>query len=387
MKFWVAVMILIALQQQMSVAQKIDQDRMARDIEVAENVLSTLIRQEVSPNRTFFGLEIKGYYQEGYGVTFRLPGDYAAPMYINSNGGNTIVYSTDRYAPGLTVIEGDNRPAKVSKEESEMMKLREKVEERRRASVDSARDEYNKRLIKAAKDFIIDYGDFMTQLSPSERIVVTNKNEGRSWYYRENKRTHISIEAFKSDIADFKAGKISRDQAMNKLKVINTEVVDVKEADLELFSSIIGRLYRTDLSKTFFSSENNIYYERMKDYGVVYYMEVYSSNEAAFKKFNMPTVGLVDIDQEERNKKVIELYPKFEQDLKENILEYGRTLKTLKPDEVLVFNVTLTKCKDCGIPATLELNIKNSVLTDFGSGKIDKTSALSKFTVKKGVKQ
>jgi hypothetical protein len=84
---------------------------------------------------------------------------------------------------------------------------------------------------------------------------------------------------------------------------------------------------------------------------------------------------------------VTELYPKFEQELKENMLEYGRTLKTLGDEEVLVFNTTLTKCVKCGIPSTVELTIKSSVLKEYGSGKTDKNAALSKFIVKKGPAQ
>jgi hypothetical protein len=81
------------------------------------------------------------------------------------------------------------------------------------------------------------------------------------------------------------------------------------------------------------------------------------------------------------------LYPKFEQELKENILEYGRTLKTLNDDEQLVFNVAMTKCESCGIPSTLEVTVKASVLKEFGTGKIDKAAGLTKFSIKKGPNQ
>jgi hypothetical protein len=101
----------------------------------------------------------------------------------------------------------------------------------------------------------------------------------------------------------------------------------------------------------------------------------------------MPTVDLQDVDLETRNKKVTELYPKFEQELKENVLEYGKTLKTLKDNEVLVFQVKITKCPACGIPSTLEVSVKGSVLKDAASGKLEKNAALSKFSVKKGANQ
>jgi hypothetical protein len=389
MKFWVGAAIALVIQSQ-AVAQKIDDERMVRDIEVAENVLSTLIKQEINQNRGFYGMDIKGHYQEGYGVTFRLPGDHAMAFSLNTDN-NTIIFHDDM-APAISINRNRDdrmtyeRKPKETAPAEEGYDLKEKAKEKKRLAVDSARAEYNKKLIKASKDFIIDYGDFISQLGANERIVVTNRGENRSWYFKDNKRTHISVEGSKADITAFKQGKLTREQALAKLKVVNTEYVEEKEPDMELFSTIFNRLYRQDLSKTFFS-ESNIYYERLKEYGAIYYMTVSSSYRDDFNRHRMPTQGLEGIDEETRNKKVTELYPKFEQDLKDNILEYGRTLKTLGDEEVLVFNTNMTKCPGCGIPSTLEVTIKASVLKDFGAGKIDRNTAMGKFAVKKGVNQ
>jgi len=51
---------------------KMDDQRMDQDLEVAENILSTLIRQQFG-KRNFFPMEVKSSYLPGYGVTFRLP--------------------------------------------------------------------------------------------------------------------------------------------------------------------------------------------------------------------------------------------------------------------------------------------------------------------------
>jgi hypothetical protein len=406
MKIWVSGIIALSLPSQAAWAQKIDAERMTRDIEVAENVLSTLIKHEVSQEKNFYGVDVTGTYQEGYGVTFRVPGNYSMPKTVSLMGvarvrGGTMLYSDDA-APVVYDIRGEGQSQNVGvqktqsekpvkdkseKDREEAYKLKEKIKEKNKLTQDSLRDEFNNRLIKAAKDFVVDYGDFITQLGPNERIVVTNQGENRSWYFKGGTRSHISIEGTKADIVAFKQGKATRDQTLAKLKVVNTETVEVKEADLELFSSIMNRLYRPDLSKTYFG-ENNIYYERLKDYGVIYYMRVYSSSEERdFGRFSLPTQGMEDVDQATRNKKVKELYPQFERELKENILEYGRTLKTLGNDEVLVFNVTLTKCEGCGIPSSLELTVKGSVLKDFGMGKLDKTAGLTNFSIKKGADQ
>jgi hypothetical protein len=81
------------------------------------------------------------------------------------------------------------------------------------------------------------------------------------------------------------------------------------------------------------------------------------------------------------------MYPEFEKELKENVLEYGRTVRSIKDNEVLVFNVKITKCPNCGIPSSLEVSVKGSVLKDYGSGKLDKNAALGKLMIKKGANQ
>jgi hypothetical protein len=398
-KIWLGACVALALNAQTTVAQKIDDERMKRDIEVAENVLSTLIKQEVSSQRNgFFGIEVKGSYLPGYGVTFKLPMDLSLPYMIPvapmapgediiwNREGEGFVISHGRSADQLAVPEVEAELAEAEAEHSREYSLKDKMNKKRRVNSDSLRESYNLKMIKAAKDFIVDYGDFISQLGSNEKIVITNQGDNRAWYFNKGKRSHISVESNKADLIALKQGKITRDQALGKIKVVNTESVDVKEPDMELMTTIFNRLYRADLSKTYFT-DDNIYYERLRDYGVIYYMQVYSSNQVDYGTLSMPTLGLDRVDQATRDKKAAELYPRFEQDLKENILEYGRTLKSLKDEESLIFNITLTRCKGCNIPSTAEVSVKASILKDYAAGKIDKNAAMSKFTVKKGPNQ
>ncbi len=377
-------------------AQKIDEERMERDIAVAENVLSTLIKQQFNNQRTFFPLEIKGSYQAGYGVTLNLPADYTTPIAfsIAGNDNDVVVWGNDQFDFNFNVEDRrhdeDERAEVIEAERS--IRLKDRNRERKSLDMDSVRDLYNLKVIDAAKTFLVDYADMITQLGAQEKVIISNQgNQPRMWvgrYFNAPKRTHLSIEALKSDITQFRQGKISRDQAMAKIKVVNTETAENVEPDLELLSSIFSRLYSQDLSKTYFTGDN-VYFERLKDFGVIYYMQVYSGIERGdfSRRYVMPTLGLTDVDQETKDQKVKELYPRFEQEFKENMLEYGRTLKSLQEDEVLVFQVTLTKCEGCGIPSTIELSIKGSVLKDFNAGKIDQKGATSKFLIRKGESQ
>jgi len=427
--FLMGGLMMLVLPTSYTVAQKIDEERMKRDIEIAENILSTLIKQQFD-KRSFFPLEVRGNYLPGYGVTFTVPGEFLGPMAwsIGSNDAVMIAPSVDgvytySWSDGEMLtenIEGieeelaetekeleerEKELKSTSKERShrdreeaerdmerakrEMVRARGRVNTVRLKNTDSLRQVANKKLIEAAKMFLADYGDMVSQLGANEKIVVTNRsNEHRYMYWGQNapKRSLITAEVSKADVAAFRQGKSTRDQLVAKIKVTNTESVNERDNDLELLVSIFNRLYQEDLSKTYFA-QGNTYYEKLSDYGAIVYMQVYSSNQLRDGLFSMPTIDMDEIGQEKRDAKVKELYPQFEKDLRENIVEYGRTVRTLKDNETLTFNVKLTRCKGCGIPATLEASVKASVLKDYSAGKIDKNAALAKIELKKGENQ
>lgn len=387
-----AILWIILITGQVSFAQKVDQERMLRDIAVAENVLGTLIKQQFEKQKMFFPLEIRSNYQPGYGVTFYIPADYTTPIVFTLPDENLI---WQRPAQGPNVSNSyeleDTKVEPRQNDDKQTIRLQDKKSEKAKTDMDSIRDAYNQKVIDAAKTFLVDYGDMLTQISPAERVVVSNRGEQpRVWlnqFFNTPNRKHLSIEIQKADLSAYKQNQITREQALSRIKVLNTETVDEIEPDLELLSSIFTRLYRPDLSKTFFV-QDNVYFERLKDYGVVYYMQALSAQELGYtKRYIMPTVGLENVDQETRDKTVKGLYPKFEQELKDNIVEYGRTLKSLKDDEVLVFQVQMTRCTGCKIPSSLEYTVKSTVLKDFNSGKLNKNSALSKVELKRGTDQ
>jgi hypothetical protein len=363
-----------------------DMSRMERDIEVAENVLQTLVRQQLQTRTPFFPLEIEGTYQRGYGVTFRFPANYTTPLSI-SLGDNRIILDGNAIGGEWELTE--KQPERFRIEIDKEMRPKEpKKPMRHRLNLDSLQKVFNTKLVEAAKTFLLDYHDLLTQLPPTEKIVITNRGEQpRMWVNRFTsapQRTQLEITALKNDLNQYRSGKLTREQAEARITIISTEAIEA-EPDLELFSSILNRLYRPDLSKTFFT-DNNVRTERLKDFGVVYYMSVYSGYQRN-GTYDMPTLKLENVDQATRDKKVKELYPKFESELKENMLEYGRTIKSLADHEQLVINARLTRCPGCGIPSFIEVSVKGSVLKAYSAGKINKETALSKVMVKKGPEQ
>ncbi|NOS92441.1 MAG: hypothetical protein HOP30_11000, partial [Cyclobacteriaceae bacterium] len=359
----IVMMAAIALVSFEGFSQKVDEDRMQRDIEVAENILSTLLKQQYD-KRSFFPIEVSGSYRAGYGVTFTMP-NIQSNIYFNTFEGPGSFGSFD--ADGITIIETgpENDAAQIAdgqrKNNRSIVRggaARAPLAKKGNSKVerDSVKDDASHRTIKAAKDFIADYGDLIGQLAPTERIIITNRSEGdRMWFgnFENQANNFITVEGLKSDILQYKQGKLTREQLIAKIKVVNSERDTELQPDLELLTSIFNRLYRSDLSKTYFTQENT-YYERLKDFGVIYHMQVYSSNQQDVDNWRMPTLSLEDVDQATRDKKVKELYPLFTKSIKEDILEYGRTLRSLKDEENLIFDIRMTRCRGCGIPSSLE---------------------------------
>lgn len=402
---WMVALVLIATTA-MAQSKSADQ-RMQQDIEVAENILGTLLRQETG-RRGFFPVDVKGTYMAGYGVTLRMPVNSGMNSFVIAGVAEPDMVEISpgafSYSWSSTAREEAELSREIAKEEAERARDEDrirKVEKDRvvartprppkasREADDSAAVRAQKRFMEVARNFLADYGDVISGLKPEERILITNQGDNfeggfaEVWFNgRKSRRQMMSVEAKRGDIEQLKQGKISRAEFLNRLKVVNTESTDAVDPDLEVLASLFGRLYREDLSKTYYV-QGGINYERLKDFGAMYYMKVYSSLEMNDERFSMPTLDLRDLSQEERDKKVKELYPRFEAELKENMVEYGRTLRSLKDEEQLVFSVRLTKCEGCGIPATVELSIKAGALKDYSAGKASKEATVAKISVKK----
>ena len=77
------------------------------------------------------------------------------------------------------------------------------------------------------------------------------------------------------------------------------------------------------------------------------------------------------------------MYPEFERTFKENLLDYGRTVKSLKEDEKIIFNVELTECKGCEMPEAIEVTVSGKTLKSYDSGDLSRNKAIEQIVVKK----
>lgn len=365
-------MIILVLSLSVAQGQTIDEKRMDRDLKVAENILNTLASGD---SRLRFHNNIESNYMPDYGVIFSIP----KVNYIYATRAQaTTVYSGG--GSGTYVIATSDDEA--SEDEKAVADKAKKAEEKREKMAKEAEDQLKEQMTI----FLVDYADLIGQLKPSDRIVVQSRgNDNRIFYSgsgSRSKQNTFSAQILKSDLIAYKQGKMNRDEVIKRINFKTPEENGEIAKDLELFSTIFARLYEPDLSSTYYLSSRSLGYTSLEGFGVTFSMKVYSSTSDD-GLHTIRTTGESGLTQDERNEKVNAMYPEFERTFKENLVDYGRTIKSLKADENLVMKVTLTECRGCEMPEAIEVSVKGKTLQSYDKGSISRADAIKQITVKR----
>jgi hypothetical protein len=352
MKYWKLWILCLMLTETIS-SQTIDQALMDKDLEVAENILGTLFKQSAGHPFYYIGQvkQVDGKHLPNYGVVFTVSANQFRVM---------------SYAP------------KDKKKEDDVEVRIEDLDEKEPSST----------LIGTFKDFLVDYGHMIRQLNPADKILVKTETRGKSrgvavitGTKKVTVNNGISAEVSKADLVAYEKGEITRDGLLERIKVNENLTDHSKEPQLEVFSSMLERLYEVDLSDTYYMASAPDY-DRMENFGVTYYLKFYSSTVYDDDNYSLPTIGRKNVGKAERNKIVEEMYPDFLKGFKQNILDYGHILKNLKEEEMLVFHMKLTSCEGCDMPAVIDVSIKKLIIEEYRSGRLSLEKALDQFEVK-----
>ncbi len=386
------------------IAQTLDEDRMNRDLEIAKNILATLMK---SDSETWFeGRNLEADYVEGYGVIFTIPRHTVyfhmppvkvKPPKVKIKGigeGKTIVITGDENEELM------NEKQKALEEAKEADKAAIAEAEAEMAEYEKAMNaemeywgqnvlEQNKKMEQAMITFLADYADLIGQLKTDDIILINREspydNYAVLWSDQATTGedvdyTGFSMEVEKKEITSYKTGKISLDEFRNRV-TIKVKESSKKMADLELFASIFKQYYNPKLSKTFFT-EGTPTYEVLDNFGVIYKIRTYSSYVEG-KLYTMPVLDNDKVDSDERKEIIENLFPEFENEIKNFVIDYGRTIRSLENDDMLVLKIKMTRCDECSIPKSIEVAIKMNVLKQFDQQKLSREKALAAITIKK----
>lgn len=395
---------MILLGSQALIAQSIDEEKMERDLEVAKNILATLMKTELDMH--FEGRSLEADYIEGYGVIFTIPRHFVyfhipppkiAPPNIRFEGiknGNTFIITSDddeetSKEKKEALKEAREAEAEAMAEMEEEMKEYEEEMQEEMASWTENVVEQNEELQQAMITFLADYADLIGQLKPEEKILINQKSPYENYNFViagsdaevENAESgNISMEVTKKDISSYKGGKITLEEFRNRINIRASDP-EKKRVDLEMFASIFKQYYSPKLSKTFFT-EGTPSYEVLDNFGAIFKIRTYSSYMEG-KQYYMPVLGEEKVNADARKETIENLYPEFEKDIKNFIIDYGRTIKSLEDDDMLVLKIRLTKCEECSIPKNLEVMVRMDVLKQFDQQKISREKALEAIELKK----
>ncbi len=450
--------ILLILISGSAIAQNIDEEKMNRDLEIAKNVLATILKGDTE--RHWGSGSISGSYVQGYGVIFSIPKHYSM---IHVRPPRAVVaprvrVRTDVSDDGTIIIKEDikayaEEAEKLAKKQEELMKKQEELAKQQEELSETEKEELEEamaelefnaqEIAEIAKEaeqqallwqaeysenleasmekteqavitFLADYADLIGQLKPTDNILVKQDSpydqdiliygfgEGDDvWVDADidvdaddtdatgiysggrKKGSGFSAEVSKKVVTDYKTGKIDFDTFKEKVN-IKRAAPERKSADLDMFASIFKQYYSPKMSTTFFT-ERTPNYEILDNFGVIYSISTYSSYVDG-RYYSMPVLDRKKVSSEERKEAIEELYPKFESDIKSFIIDYGRTIRSLQEDDMLLLKIKMTKCEDCSIPKTIDVSVKMNVLKQFDQQKIPREKALASIEIKKNFK-
>lgn len=409
--------------------QELDEKKMNRDLEIAKNILATLIK--TGSESWFGGNAIEASYIKDYGVVFTIP---AHLVYFNTGGNSFIAipdippmpefapipdidFNEDFYENDVDVeIDKEKLKAEMKRDqekEKEEMKRAQAEMKIRQKEMKEVQKEFKKAKLAEVREmrefyvqaeetsdinweevmitFMTDYADLIGQLQPNEKIVINQKSPMQEYVVvwqdngseekSETQPSSISAEVRRKDVTDYKSGKINKSDFIKKI-TINKTKPQAKIPDLEMFASIFDRFYSQDLSETFYS-QSTPRYELLNGYGVVFHLKVQSSKYAYSRvRFYSPGENTGQIGTDSKGVDEEALYPKFKEDVKNFMLDYGRTIRSLDSDEKVLLEINIQACRNCKVPKSLELSTKLSTLNKYDQQKLSKDKALDLIEIK-----
>jgi hypothetical protein len=359
-------------------AQRVDVDKMNRDLKVASAALGTLVETKQQLLLARREDRQTAQYLEGYGVMLTLPAQHSV----------TVLAPNVYQGAGTAQIRGFE-PSPPSGRIRMGKSLTETADAPKEIDRDSLSNLQTEQLKEQVTIFLLEYADLIGQLQPEDRIKVVEErspfvSQGRFLQSRPTspmimRKQRFSAEIKKGDLTAFKAGDLSREEVVGRIR-FSKSLAEGLDQDLELLANILDRLYRPDLSETFYYT-GYAYYDKIPEFGVIYHLNMLTRTEENLYNFILPSDKSEDLNEESDPEKLTALYPEFLEGLKENILTYGRTVKSMDRKERLVFNIRLSNCTGCDVPDWVNVSIGMADLFDFDAGKLSKTEALQRFKV------
>lgn len=386
---WTLTLVAVVMIGTLGQAQSIDTNRMNRDIKIMENILGELFKinspsvRSNGESRAFtiasgFGTtDVKGTYLPGYGIIFTIPqisSHRISSVNVNKSEGSSQIsfyYSSDE--------DEDTDPVT---EES---------------------------VINRITEFLTDYASTIGQLKEDENVmVIYGPKTGRSSVFavytlRGDKIDKdevaelpvISVVAKKSDLQALRNGSINEDTFEDRLSISKSQ--DKEYLDLKVMSNIFETALK-EVPRESYRLSGNVDYLMLENFGVLFSVNVrydlHGRTESFFIRNNdrnrltytaaqsQANTSSDNDDAEELEEKISNAYEKLVQDIKEYIIDYGRTLNSVKSGQYILTSVNLSDTWiDNNLPDRIDFQVQKSTLEQLDRGGLSRQEAINSVTV------
>lgn len=346
--------------------------KMDRDIYILQNILNDLF----NGNRSSYysSRRSKGIYIPNNGVIFNIGGNNIFGGSNYTNWDNLVL-----------VVDGNTQVVGKEYSEEDLEKLNQQKE---------------KKLKELAETFLTNYGSLLGELKASEKIQLSvnyslhvrstsRRIDGQLAFVSsskdENKRRLVASVDVK-DIKDFEAGKLSLDQMKSKVEFKTDEVNSTDMVDAKIMAGIFDDLFKRTYDG-YLSRSGRTSWTYFEGFGLMYNVNLSSRSSGLTLSANGENIIF---DQSNKSQKADDFYKSiqdnyaaFESTVKENIIKYGRTLRSLQANEVVIVNVNVSANKRAELPKTIQFMVSKSDIDAFAKGQKSLEQAKESINIKK----
>jgi hypothetical protein len=389
----------------------IDKDLMKRDLEIMESVLDRLLAPASEGTIRFSGSSASALYLPGFGVLiesapgFRVQGvNFQFLQSGDSLHGNAVIERDRRREAGAT--SGAAASARATPHDVDADDLLDKI-----------------------TGFLKNYAGLINQLKPTDRVAVIYNNRGqiflpglRNRDEAESRLQSMSVVATFSDLDSYRRGNLN-DQAFGRRLVVRKVMSDDDpRTDLEIFGRILETGLKTD-DRESISLRGNVSHFYVDGAGAVFNLQAGMSARGVFSVANMENLAAQLQEQGRRieqqaeqlrqqareievmarnfpadsinfgrqlnlvNARLEALYPDpeklqeefelFERNLKSYMIDYGRTLSTLKTGESMYVSVSISGLRRSSLPGRMIYKIDKDAIERFDRRNISREQAIN----------
>lgn len=385
------LLVILLLAPALMAQNSIDMNRMQRDIKIMESILQELFKTQweeqgskvnVVASGNFFsrGKDIRGTYLPDYGVIFTIPGENPRFVAYSSkeNGGS--------YSYSFRYSDSEATDSEVNQEN----------------------------VTQRIKEFLKDYGSTIGQLSGDDRIMIIynspDRNPGFGFFVGNDAERvksdlpTISVVASKNDLQAFRSGNIDEAEINSRITTSTANEDDKGRLDLKVMGNIFETALKEQEEKAFRirGSVNHLY---LNNFGALFFFDVrYASSSGTFA-ISIPEISGLDFSDDEKRarievenvlqerlnestkkqketaEEIKQSFEKFITNLKEYLVDYGRTLSSVSSGQNILLSATVVSHFD-EIPERVDLQVEKSVLESADRGNISREEAMSRIMVR-----